>query len=419
MLKKKQFQVGLLLTAGAVLGWAAASGKLSFLPPAVARAQADEVIVFTVRLPADAVLLIDDNKTESTGDVRTFQTPPLPMEGHYAYTLKATSGGKEVTRKVYLAHGVDTTFDLRAEFRPAAAARPDPRQLIALGQGKAEPGPARQGKGDPKDEEAIAKNAEAFVAAFDKGDAEAVAALWAPDGDYTDLNGRKLQGREAIAKAFNKLFAEHKGLKVGIESLSLRFVKPELAIEDGTSEVFSPDGGPPSRSRYTIVHVKKDGQWLLGSVHEEPFTPPTNYEHLSELEWAIGNWAGETESSEVERFSLTWFPGQNFIVGSITTAFKDTPVGSASQWIGWDPLAKQIRSWMIDSTGGFGEGSWTRDGDKWVIKTSTVLQDGKKAAATHVLTRVDADTLTLQARDRSVDGHELPATKEVRLKRVK
>jgi hypothetical protein len=74
---------------------------------------------------------------------------------------------------------------------------------------------------------------------------------------------------------------------------------------------------------------------------------------------------------------------------------------------------------MIDSTGGFGEGSWTRDGDKWLIKTTTVLQEGKKAATTYVLTRVDADTLTLQARDRSVDGHELPNTKEVRLKRVK
>ena len=74
---------------------------------------------------------------------------------------------------------------------------------------------------------------------------------------------------------------------------------------------------------------------------------------------------------------------------------------------------------MFDGTGGFGEGSWARDGKKWVAKTTHVLQDGKKMAATYILTPVDADTLTLQARDRSEDGKKLPDTKEVKMKRVK
>jgi hypothetical protein len=42
---------------------------------------AQEVIVITVRLPADAILLIDGNRTEATGAVRTFQTPLLAYEG--------------------------------------------------------------------------------------------------------------------------------------------------------------------------------------------------------------------------------------------------------------------------------------------------------------------------------------------------
>jgi hypothetical protein len=52
-------------------------------------------------------------------------------------------------------------------------------------------------------------------------------------------------------------------------------------------------------------------------------------------------------------------------------------------------------------------------------KTTVVLTDGKKATATFVLSSIDADTIALQSRDRSVDGGKLPDVKEIKLKRVK
>lgn len=285
---------------------------------------------------------------------------------------------------------------------------------LIIGAGWAQPP-----KGNPKDEAALEKNARAFVEAFHKGDARAVAAFWAPEGDYTDQTGRYLKGRDAIEKAFQGFFAENKGLKLRIESLSLRFLSPDVAIEDGVTEVFAPDGAPPSRARYNIVHVKKDDQWLLGSVRDTPFAPPSNYEHLRGLEWALGDWAGEANQGEVERLAVAWSENQNFLLATFTTTVRNLSVGQATQWIGWDPVAKQIRSWIFDASGGFGEGSWTKDGNKWSLKTASVLQDGKKAATTYVVTRVDADTLSLQLRDRSVDGNRVPDTKEVKLKRVK
>jgi hypothetical protein len=51
--------------------------------------------------------------------------------------------------------------------------------------------PARAAASDPQ-EAAITKTAEAFVEAFQKGDAKAVAAFWTQDGDYVDLTGRAL-----------------------------------------------------------------------------------------------------------------------------------------------------------------------------------------------------------------------------------
>jgi arylsulfatase len=142
------------LAAGALLGYLTASGGLSFqnltsLGSARAAAPsgaetvaattlvfgqaggAEEVIDFEVLLPADAVLEIEGEKTSATGAVRKFETPPLATGRHYVYTLKATSGGKTVTRKANLRHGGVRSFDLRDEFANAGAAKAAGTKLTA------------------------------------------------------------------------------------------------------------------------------------------------------------------------------------------------------------------------------------------------------------------------------------------------
>jgi uncharacterized protein (TIGR02246 family) len=270
-----------------------------------------------------------------------------------------------------------------------------------------------------KEEAALLKRAEAFVEAFHKGDAKAVAAFWTPDGDYTDQTGKQYKGRDAIEKAFAGFFKENKGLKLRIDITGLKFVTADVAIEDGTTSVIPPDGGPPSRARYTIVHVKKEGTWLLSSVRDTPYTPPSNHEYLAGLEWLIGDWASDGDKGEVVRVAFSWTESRNFVTAAFATTFKNITIGGGTQWIGWDPLAKSVRSWTFESGGGFGEGTWTQDGDKWVAKSTGVAREGKKLTATHVLTRLDADTLSWEAKDRTEDGKPLPDTKPVKMKRVK
>lgn len=277
---------------------------------------------------------------------------------------------------------------------------------------------ADQPNGNPE-EAALKKRAGAFVEAFHKGDAKALAAFWTADGDYIDQNGHRLKGRDAIEKAFDRFFAENKDLKLRINVASIRFLTPEIAIEDGMTDVMPPDGGPPSRARYTNVHVKKDGEWYLSSVRDAVFSPPTNYEVLRGLEWTIGEWAADSDKGEIARVSFDWADNQNFITSSFTTTFKSISIGGGTQWIGWDPAAKHIRSWTFEESGGFGEGRWTNDGNRWTIKTNSVLRDGKKITATHVVIRIDPDTLTWQSKDRSVDGKPLPDIKEITMKRTK
>src|SRR5262249_55077887 len=104
MLKNTRLQAVVILAAGGLLGYLAASGHfplgkqaaaaagIRFAGEAAQATQQDEAILIKIRLPADAVLEIDGHKTTEKGEVRTFQTPPLPMGKRYTYNLKATSG---------------------------------------------------------------------------------------------------------------------------------------------------------------------------------------------------------------------------------------------------------------------------------------------------------------------------------------
>jgi uncharacterized protein (TIGR02246 family) len=285
----------------------------------------------------------------------------------------------------------------------------------AVGSGTS---PTHAADTDPQ-EVAITKAAEAFVEAFQKGDAKAVASFWTPDGDYVDPSGRVLSGRPAIEKDFAQLFAENQGLKLRIEVASLKFPTPDTAVEDGITAVLAPDGTAPSRARYSNFFVKKDGQWLLASVREAAYATPSNYENLRGLEWTIGDWVDENPGSELARVSFAWAPDQNFIVSTRTVETKEGVLDRGTQWIGWDPVSKQIRSWNFEADGGFGEGAWTKDGDHWIIKTTSVLTDGSKVIATNVVTPLNADSISLQSKDQTVDGKVLPDSIETKMKRDK
>ncbi len=100
------------------------------------------------------------------------------------------------------------------------------------------------GKAPTSEEKAIQVNADRLIAAFNKGDAKAVASFWTANGDYMDEGGRRIQGRAAIEAYFQKLFDAGKGARLRIYKTAFRVVRPDLAIGDGVMEVLPPGGGP-------------------------------------------------------------------------------------------------------------------------------------------------------------------------------
>jgi uncharacterized protein (TIGR02246 family) len=265
-----------------------------------------------------------------------------------------------------------------------------------------------------EDEAAIRANAEAYVAAYNKHDAKAVAAMWSPDAVYMDPStGEAAVGQEEIGKVFTDILAALGEAKLEVEVNSVEFVSPNVAIENGTVRIIRPNE-EPEETNYTAVNVKRDGKWLLDRVSEEesPSPPPSSYEQLKELEWMIGSWIDQDERATVQT-DCEWTKNQNFLNRSFAVVVGDQVDLAGMQIIGWDPVAKQIRSWIFDSDGGFSEGKWTRKGDRWLIRQSGTLPDGGRSSAVNVITRIDDDSFTWQSVQREIDGDILPNVDEV------
>ena len=116
------------------------------------------------------------------------------------------------------------------------------------------------------------KVADQYTAAFNKGDAKGVAALYTAEAVRLAPDGQMYTGRAAIEKAYTTAFAgSAKGAKLTITVGSSHVVTPDVKIMEGT---FSTTGGTtPGGGRYVNTLVRQGGAWLLASVVTVPDPP--------------------------------------------------------------------------------------------------------------------------------------------------
>lgn len=142
----------------------------------------------------------------------------------------------------------------------------------------------------------------------------------------------------------------------------------------------------------------------------------SHYENLKDLEWMIGEWVDSDDNSTITT-NCSWTKNRNFITRSFSVSIEGHIALEGTQVIGWDPEKKCVRSWLFDSEGGFGEATWLRKGNQWVIKASQVLKGGQRASSINVLKPVDQNTFTWRSIGREVDGELLPNIPEVTIVR--
>jgi uncharacterized protein (TIGR02246 family) len=110
-----------------------------------------------------------------------------------------------------------------------------------------------------EDEAQLKKTSKAWEEAFNAGDDQALAAIYAPDGMLLPPNGEFVRGREAIAKFWAGLIASVKG-ELEIQEVS---VQGGLAYVLGTFKLFGGDGEVVDQGKYIEIWKRGDGQWQL------------------------------------------------------------------------------------------------------------------------------------------------------------
>jgi uncharacterized protein (TIGR02246 family) len=117
----------------------------------------------------------------------------------------------------------------------------------------------------------------AYDDAFNQHDAHAVGALFAEEGDFTNMRGAGKHGRKDIEQNYGNLF--NGGLKASHRTdtvKTIRFLTPEIAQIDASWEMTgtkAADGTeiPVRKGGLDWIVAKVKGQWLIVVFHESEF----------------------------------------------------------------------------------------------------------------------------------------------------
>ncbi|EAQ81160.1 YybH family protein [Blastopirellula marina] len=264
-------------------------------------------------------------------------------------------------------------------------------------------------------EEEITANVVSYIAAFNAADPDRLAEHWAKNAEYLcRTTGEKVVGRDAIRRQFAERCEQGDLPELTVEIDSIRFVKPDVAVEEGTARI-SHSGETPKLLSYTAIHVKEDKTWKLDSVHETIISDQLSSEpqvslarqQLEPLAWLVGRWVDDSEGATVETIGR-WSKNECFLIRSFKVYVSDVVDLDGTEVIGWDPAQQCIRGWVFDSDGGFAEEKWVEEDGRWFVRSTGVLPDARKASSLRTMRRTADDKYESRSICRTLDGELLP-----------
>lgn len=266
------------------------------------------------------------------------------------------------------------------------------------------------------DQSQLEASAKQFEAAFNQGDAAAIASQFVENAEVIDDDGTIVSGRDEIQKRFAELFKTYPKAKTVVEVNSLRQLGSDVAVEDGFSTTTLDPDEPASRSPYTLIQLRKNGKWLIARIRDFPEeTEDTPHDQLRRLTWLVGEWVDQSGDTKVET-TCRWDDGGNYLVQDYVIKTREGNSLKGTQRIGWDPQRKTVRSWAFDQAGGYAEATWTPVDDGWIIKADGYSADGEHASATRTVTVLGTDLYQIDSTQRLL-GEELLADTSVRVAR--
>ena len=127
-------------------------------------------------------------------------------------------------------------------------------------------------QGSPGASQEIRAQVAALQAAYDKRDAAAMLALYAPDADFAAIDGPVNSGTAALQKGIRDMMAPMpKGQQINITVTNVRFLTADVAIANTNAHFNVPE---VKDDRGTWVFVHKDGKWLVAALRVLPALKP-------------------------------------------------------------------------------------------------------------------------------------------------
>jgi uncharacterized protein (TIGR02246 family) len=258
------------------------------------------------------------------------------------------------------------------------------------------------------DEAAVKSMINEYANAFNAKSLDEVMQFWSKSGVHIDREtGQRTEGQDAIRADIAEAFEQRPKSRMLGRIESLRFITPEVASVQGRVTVSIP-GEDPSLTDFSAILVGKDGKWKIEMIEEMPVPiPATSYEALRELEWLVGSWSDQSAEARVKNV-FRWSASNAFLIRSFSVETSDGGIRQGTQVIGWDPRSQEIRSWTFNSNGSFGDATWSRNGEDWLIKSSQTLGDGQAASGTFVLSRTGDDEMTMKLIGHEIEGEPQP-----------
>lgn len=134
-------------------------------------------------------------------------------------------------------------------------------------------GTALAGANKVDDEAEILRLEREFIAAWNKGDAHAAAAVYAQDGVRVGAFGDVSRGRDAVEAAYDKLLH---GMMKGATAEwqpTVRLLTADVALAEGSLVIHPAGEGTPIQGYALDIWKKSDGRWQLVEGHPKLFPP--------------------------------------------------------------------------------------------------------------------------------------------------